>query len=244
MFEPLPGSRMRRRIYLMRHGEVAYFDAGGRPVDSDQVDLTDDGRAQAAAMGEFLCQVPFDAAYHTGLPRTRQTLEGALGGRDLAMDELPKLREIQTGDMSHLDKEGIKREFIHVFDRIGEPGLRYGLGEVIEDFAARVSGEIARLALSPGWSTILITAHEGTNRFLLSWAANAGLSASAGFEQDPGCLNVIDIDVADRDGSPAITRRFIKAMNLTPVNFSKLGNNLASNEQIYALRKKVMGRQP
>ncbi len=233
---------MRRRIYLMRHGEVSYFDKHGQAVNADQVNLTEDGQAQAAAMGEFLRDVPFDAAYCTGLPRTEQTARGALGGRDLEIQVRSLLREIYAGDMSGLTKEEIKRDFIHVFDRLGEPGLTYGRGEVIEEFAARVTGDMAKLALEPGWSTILIAAHEVTNRFLLSWAANSDYSCIRGFEQDPGCLNIIDIDITDRDGAPGIGRRFIKAMNLTPLNFSKLGNNLATNEQMYALRKKQMGK--
>ena len=33
MSDALPGTAGRRRIYLMRHGEVAYFDADGRPTE-------------------------------------------------------------------------------------------------------------------------------------------------------------------------------------------------------------------
>ena len=116
MFTPLPESRMRRRVYLMRHGEVAYFDADGKPVNADDVPLTEFGRAQAAAAGEFLADIPFDAAYHTGLPRTRQTAEGALAGRDLTLQVLPELEEIRSGDMSKMTKEEVKRNFIQVFN--------------------------------------------------------------------------------------------------------------------------------
>ena len=43
-----------RRIYLMRHGAVAYFDDDGRPVAPDDVPLTAEGRRQAQAAGELL----------------------------------------------------------------------------------------------------------------------------------------------------------------------------------------------
>ena len=36
---------MRRRLYLMRHGAVSYFD-GGKPVRPDEVRLTEEGVAQ------------------------------------------------------------------------------------------------------------------------------------------------------------------------------------------------------
>jgi hypothetical protein len=45
----------RRRIVLMRHGDVSYFDAQGQPVtNSDQVVLSDKGRAEADATGAYL----------------------------------------------------------------------------------------------------------------------------------------------------------------------------------------------
>ena len=43
----------RRRIYLMRHGAVSYFDDDGRPVPEDSVPLTAEGRAQALATREL-----------------------------------------------------------------------------------------------------------------------------------------------------------------------------------------------
>jgi hypothetical protein len=41
----------RRRLLLMRHGAVEYFDAEGRPHPPDAVPLTPTGVEQARAMG-------------------------------------------------------------------------------------------------------------------------------------------------------------------------------------------------
>ena len=41
----------RRRIYLMRHGDVTYFDASGRAIDPETVPLNENGREQASAAG-------------------------------------------------------------------------------------------------------------------------------------------------------------------------------------------------
>ena len=79
-------------------------------------------------------------------------------------------------------------------------------------------------------------AHEGINRLILSWAAGTGLLATSAFEQDTGCINVIDFDmVPAEDGSPGleIARTLIKAVNLTPYNFLKHGMNLTSLEAIF-----------
>jgi broad specificity phosphatase PhoE len=50
----------RRRIYLLRHAEVAYFDEHGQPVAPDEVPLTPTGRRQARRAGAALAGVRFD----------------------------------------------------------------------------------------------------------------------------------------------------------------------------------------
>ena len=243
MYEPLPGTRMRRRVYLMRHGEVAYFDARGKSVKADHVDLTATGEAQAREMGNLLADVPFDAAYHTGMPRTEQTAQLVLSSRDdVALSELSALREIKTGDMSSMTREEIRHEFTYVLHRASEPGVRFGRGDVIADFYERVTAAFRELLVAPDWTKLLIVAHEGTNRMILGWISGGGLAAVGAFEQDPGCLNVIDVDVDSQGEKPAILRKYIKSTNLTPTNYSKFGNNLVTIEQVYALRRKMMGR--
>ena len=61
---------MRRRIYLMRHGAVAYFDGSGHPVPPDTVPLTEEGRAQAEAARDLLEGIALDRVIASGLPRT------------------------------------------------------------------------------------------------------------------------------------------------------------------------------
>ncbi len=56
-------------------------------------------------------------------------------------------------------------------------------------------------------------------------------------EQDTGCINVVDFDMAlTHDGKPGpdIRRALIKAVNLTPYNYLKHGMNLTSLEAIFA----------
>ncbi len=72
-------------------------------------------------------------------------------------------------------------------------------------------------------------AHEGINRLILSWACGAGLRAMSSFEQDTGCVNIIDFDLG---GIGDVRRALIKAVNLTPYNYLKHGMNLTSLEAI------------
>ena len=70
----------RRRILLMRHGAVEYFDEHGRPYPPDDVPLTVPGVEQARAMGRAIAAsgVRIDRAITSGLVRTRTTAEHVL----------------------------------------------------------------------------------------------------------------------------------------------------------------------
>jgi len=234
--DPLPGTAGRRRIYLVRHGEVAYFDRDGQVVHPKYVKLTEDGQAQARAMNAMLTNVPLDRAITSGLPRTMETAALALAGRDLTPETREDLKEIKSGNNRGKSIEQVEAEFAYGMEGAAVPGARFAGGDLYADFYARVTTEFERILLEPGWTRLLIVAHEGTNRMILGWTSGGGLAAVGAFEQDPCCVNVIDVDVVDG----AIERKFIKLMNATPVNHAKHGNYLSSMEQVFALRRRMM----
>ncbi|MDP7548677.1 MAG: histidine phosphatase family protein [Alphaproteobacteria bacterium] len=236
MSDALEGTAGRRRIYLMRHGEVRYFGADGQPVHPKFVDLTDRGRAQAASTGELLAEVPFDRALSTGLPRTMQTAQSVLGERTIALEDIPALKEIHSGRNEGKAPEEVREDFIHGMEKANQPGARFAGGDLFQEFYDRVTAAFEALLLEPGWRNLLLVAHDGTNRMLLGWASYGGLASARAFEQDPGCLNVIDADVEDGQ----ISRRLIKLSNLTPTNHSKLGNHLTSMEQVFDYRRQIL----
>ena len=63
----------RRRIYLLRHGEVRYFDPSGVPYQQAEVPLNEEGRSQARAAGKALSEAKITLVITSGLPRTLQT---------------------------------------------------------------------------------------------------------------------------------------------------------------------------
>ena len=80
----------RRRIYLMRHGDVTYFDDSGRTIDPETVPLNANGREQASAAGRVFAeqQVRFDRVIVSGLPRTIETAQRVLAetGQQIEID--------------------------------------------------------------------------------------------------------------------------------------------------------------
>src|SRR5262249_8947380 len=70
---PRPRPVSRRRLYLLRHAEVAYFDGDGHPVRPADVSLTPAGREQARAAAALFQGVRLDRVVTSGLARTLET---------------------------------------------------------------------------------------------------------------------------------------------------------------------------
>ncbi|MEL6209282.1 MAG: histidine phosphatase family protein [Pseudomonadota bacterium] len=236
----LPGTVGRRRIYLMRHGFVDYTSKTVRESrDPSRAYLTASGREEARAAGAALKDVHFDLALCSGLHRTRETAEIVLEQHpyDLALEDEDRFSELRSGRYIDFESaEQLAATMTFQFEQAGEPGATFlEGGEAFADAKLRIVEGIEALLARPGWHTALLVAHEGVNRILLSWAIGAPLGASAGFEQDTGCINILDFDlVPDADtGVPAIERSLIKSVNLTPANYLKNGMNLRSLEAIF-----------
>jgi probable phosphoglycerate mutase len=234
----LPGTTGRRRIYLMRHGNVDYFSPEVLSSRSTRdVVLTTRGRQEAAAAGHAFAQVSFDRAICSGYPRTRETAEIVLSCVEGAppLETEPELAEIQGGHMSVTSRKELIATMSFYFSKAGEPGATLmESGEAFAVAQARAVGAIKKLLGEPDWKQILVVAHEGINRLVLSWATGARLLATNAFEQDTGCINVLDFDMVPGESVPEIARVLIKAVNLTPYNYLKHGMNLTSLEAIFS----------
>lgn len=125
------------------------------------------------------------------------------------------------------------------FEQAGEPGATFlEGGEKFSDAMTRINAALTALLMRPDWASCLLVAHEVVNRLILATILGAPLGASAGFEQDTGCINIIDFDLVPTEDDPQTTRierAVIKAVNLTPANYLKNGMNLRSLEAIFTV---------
>jgi broad specificity phosphatase PhoE len=186
---------VRRRLYLMRHGAVAYFDNDGRPLPQDDVPLTAEGREQAEATRALLDGVTLDRVIATGLPRTEQTAALVAPGHDV--ETWPELRELQGGKLESIPPAELEEAFVHAFRGVVPNDKQFLGGETIGQLFDRVLPAVERLVADEGWDTALIVAHGAVNRAILSYALTAERIFLGRFEQAAGCLNVLD--VADGD---------------------------------------------
>ena len=226
---PLAGTSHRRRVYLMRHGEVDYFGSNGQPVDPRQLRLTESGRKQALAAGEVLANIMFDRVISSGLPRATETAQLASGCCEKSIDTIEGFQEIRAGRLRELPEAEIERRIAYAFDDAGESDSLFINGERFFDFENRVFAAWHDVLTDHTWDQLLLVAHEGVNRAILAWAAGGGRESMMRFDQDAGCYNVIDIDTHDGE----VTRSFIKSHNVTPYNLAKENMHLSNMEQVY-----------
>lgn len=178
----------RRRLYLMRHGDVAYFEEG-KPVSPATVVLTAAGRAQAEAARAALDGVALDLVVASDLPRTVETAAIA-AQRD--PERWPELREWEGGRLRDVPEEELEQEFVGAL-RVESDDDRFLGGESLAEVRARVVPALERL-VAREWDTALAVLHGGVNRLVLSYALTGGTPYLWNFEQAPACINVLDLD--------------------------------------------------
>lgn len=190
-------SQKRRRIYLMRHGSVTYFDDEGRPFEPELVPLNELGREQASAAGQVFAQedLYFDRVIVSGLPRTVETATRVLGetGQNIELEHWPDLEELRGGKLSAIPDESLKEAFVGAFDGLVPEYKQFLGGETIGQLMDRVHPCIDRLRADTSWDTVLLVLHGGVNRAILSYALTNQRLFLGNLAQTAGCINAIDV---------------------------------------------------
>ncbi|ONK11470.1 histidine phosphatase family protein [Streptomyces sp. MP131-18] len=193
---------MAARILLIRHGRTAW-SVTGRHTGRTDVPLLDEGRAQAAALGERLRQAPWeglpDAEVRTSpLSRARETCELAgFGERATGWDVL---QEWDYGQAEGLTTEQIagRHGGDWVIWRDGVVG-----GESLVQLSARADEVVAgaRAALGGGRDVVLF-AHGHILRAVAARWLGQDVSFAARLRLDAAAVCVLGLAY----GSPAVER--------------------------------------
>jgi probable phosphoglycerate mutase len=219
----------RRRILLMRHGAVEYFDEHGRPYPPDDVPLTAQGVEQARAMGEAIAAsgVRIDRAITSGLVRTRATAEQVLkaAGVTPPVEHRSELQEIRGGPLASIPDAELRSAFIAAFEGPVPRETRFLNGETVGELLDRTLPAIQRLLAEDDWDTVLVVLHGGVNRGLLSWFLTGQPVFLGGLAQDPGCLNVIDV-------GPSVATSIVRVVNFCALDTLQTASRLSTMEHL------------
>jgi broad specificity phosphatase PhoE len=214
----------RRRIYLLRHGAVRYFDDVGTPFPSRTVPLTDEGREQAKALAELLRDVPLDRVIVSKLRRTQETAAIIVQRRGIEPEESELLSEIRTGRLRDIPERRLEEAFVGAFGPRITRRSRFLAGEAFGPFLERVERGLDELLADESWRSVLLVLHGAVNRAILARALGLRLRSFGSVEQDPGCLNIVDVGPSGM---------VVRLVNHTPYNPAKVGITMTTMEWLY-----------
>ncbi len=193
----------RRRVYLMRHGSVTYFDSTGKPVLPEMVPLNEQGRLQATAAGRVFAEagVRFDRVIVSGLPRTVETAGRVLTetGQQIDIEHWPEFVEIRGGKLANIPDAELKDAFTGAFEGVPPEDKRFLGGETVGELMDRIHPGVDKLRAESNWDTVLLVLHGGVNRAILSYALTGQRLFLGNLAQTAGCLNVLDVGQAPTD---------------------------------------------
>jgi probable phosphoglycerate mutase len=211
----------RRRIYLMRHAEVAYFEEG-RPLHPDGVPLTAAGREQAEAAALALAGIDFDRVLTSGLPRTIET--AGIVAPAAEPEAWPDFRELE-GRFGEIPPEELERAFVGAFDDVVPEDTRFLGGETIGSLFDRVIPALERLLADESWDIVLAVLHGGVNRAILSYGLTGQRMFLGNLEQAPACIDVLDVGDSGW---------IVRAVNLTPYDLAHRRSRLTTMEELWS----------
>jgi probable phosphoglycerate mutase len=185
---------MATRLLLVRHGATT-LSAEDRFAGATDIPLSDEGRAQAAALAERLRDDPIDAIYCSPMRRTLETASIIAEPHKLTPISRPALREIDHGHWEGLTRHDVESRFKEEYARWEEDPFSSAPsgGECGVDVMARALPIIRTIVEAHHGQRVAVVSHKATIRLVIS--SLLGFDASGyrdRLDQAPACLNVLD----------------------------------------------------
>jgi probable phosphoglycerate mutase len=182
------------RLLLVRHG-ATQLTAEDRFSGSVGVELSDEGRSQAARLAERLAQTPIAAIYASPLSRTFET--AAIIGRPHRLTPIERdgLREISHGRWEGLSRTEVETRFPDEYAAWESDPFTFApeAGESGVAVLARALPVVREIVVRHVGQNVAVVSHKATLRLLLS--SLLGFDARGyrdRLDQSPACLNVVD----------------------------------------------------
>jgi broad specificity phosphatase PhoE len=182
------------RIYLVRHG-ATQLTAEDRFSGWVGVELSEDGRWQAARLGERLQRQGMDAAYCSPLSRTVETANIIAARCGVVPVPAPGLEEISHGRWEGLTRREVEDRYCDEYLAWESDPFTFAPegGESGVAVLARALPVLRSIVTKHPEQKVLVVSHKATIRLLLS--SLIGFDARGyrdRLDQAPACLNILD----------------------------------------------------
>jgi probable phosphoglycerate mutase len=185
---------MPTRLLLVRHG-ATQLTAENRFSGAVGVDLSDEGRWQAARLAERLAQERIGAVYSSPLSRTVETAEILARRHELSPICRDGLREISHGRWEGLTRCEVEAQFPGEYEAWEADPFTFAPtgGESGVVVLARAIPVIREIVAAHPDQRVLVVSHKATIRLILSSLLGFDPRGYRDrLDQAPACLNVLD----------------------------------------------------
>jgi probable phosphoglycerate mutase len=188
------------RLFLVRHGATNATEEG-RFSGASGAELSEQGRWQAAQLGERLSRQNITAIYSSPLSRALRTAHIIADHCRREPVTRDGLREISHGHWEGLTREHVEQQFAEEYATWESDPFTFAPagGESGVAVLARALPVIREIVTAHQGEQILVVSHKATLRLILS--SLLGFDARGyrdRLDQAPACLNVVDFKSAVR----------------------------------------------
>ena len=182
------------RIFLVRHGATV-LSAEDRFAGSTDVELSDEGRAQAERLAERLADEDIGAAYASPMQRTRETAAIVTASHRLEVKTSEAFREIDHGRWEKMTRAEVEHGYPDEYAAWEADPFTFAPqgGESGLAVMARALPALRDVVVGNAGRKVLLVSHKATIRLMLS--SLLGFDARGyrdRLDQSPCCLNILD----------------------------------------------------
>ncbi len=185
---------MTTRVFLIRHGATT-LSAEDRFAGSTDVDLSEEGRAQAQHLAARLVSEKIAAVYASPMRRTVETATIVAAPHSLAPVQNPGLKEISHGRWEGLTRREVEAQFADEYAAWEQDPFTFAPegGESGLTVMARALPVLREIVLRHADTGVAVVSHKATIRLVL--CSLLGIDARGyrdRLDQSPACVNVLD----------------------------------------------------
>jgi probable phosphoglycerate mutase len=189
----------RTTLFFVRHGVTAHT---GHKLSGlmEGIDLTEEGRAQAAATAESLTKVKFKALYSSPLERCYQTAK-IIGERlSLEVESTEQLGEVDYGKWTNRTMRSLMKTKLWEVVQRQPSAVRFPEGETLRDVQARSVNEVERLAAKHRGQVICCVTHADVIRVVFAHYLGVHLDLYQRLMVGPASVSVLSLG----EGGPRV----------------------------------------
>ena len=182
------------RLFMVRHGSTQ-LSTEDRFAGAVDVELSEEGKFQAAQLAERLADDSIAAVYCSPMTRTIQTATILAGPHNISLIQRDGLREIHHGHWEGMRRADVEAQFPEEYAAWEEDPLTFAPegGEAGVNVIARALPIIREIVLEYRGQNVLVVSHKATLRLIISRLL--GFDARGyrdRLDQSPASLNVLD----------------------------------------------------